>query len=217
MKSRNRAEKKMKFLMKKLELLNISYVSEESGHLSLLEKSDISSVSSTASSGTKDPEDKEPKTQIRNPTKCDIEATVEKTMCPIVSNLKNSVPQSATSNQSHCCPSTEETFSSSSKANSENSSELELSRNYDDSKKDDQSLKSSIEEKEISGENDRGQDNYTDNSLALVPINFPIASQKTEPPIVNASVKEILDALRQAREDLQRSMERRRMIKVGSR
>ncbi|KAA8518829.1 hypothetical protein F0562_016397 [Nyssa sinensis] len=83
--------------------------------------------------------------------------------------------------------------------------------------KDDRSLNSFIEEKEVNGENDGGQDNYIDNSLALVPVNLPIALQKTEPPIVNANVQEILDVLRHAREKLQRSMERRQLIKVGSR
>uniref|UniRef100_A0A5B6YJY3 Uncharacterized protein n=1 Tax=Davidia involucrata TaxID=16924 RepID=A0A5B6YJY3_DAVIN len=216
-KSRNRAEKKLKFIMKKLEFLNISYVSEESEHSSLLEKSDISSVSSTASSGKIKPEEKEPKTQFSNPTKCDIEDTMEKIECPIVSNLINSVPQSTTSNQSHHCPSIEETSSSTSKANSEKSSELELCPNHDDSKKDEQSLKSSIEEKQLDGGNDQDQEDYVNNSLALVPVDLPVASQKTEPLVVNASVKEVLDALRQARERIQSSMERRHMIKVGSR
>ncbi|KAH6807332.1 hypothetical protein C2S51_028440 [Perilla frutescens var. frutescens] len=49
-KSRNRAEKKLKFLMKKLEFMNISDESEYSG---LIDKTDISSISSTASSITK--------------------------------------------------------------------------------------------------------------------------------------------------------------------
>ncbi|KAA8516496.1 hypothetical protein F0562_016998 [Nyssa sinensis] len=215
-KSRNRAEKKLKFLIKKLEFLNISYVSEELEQSSLL-KSDISSVSSTASSGTKGPEDKEHKTLVTNPRKCDDEDTMEKTKSSLVSNLINSVSQSSSSNQSHYCPSIEKTSSTTSKANSEKSSELQSSQNFDDSKKDDQSLKSSIEEKQIDGGNDQDQEDYVDNSLALVPVDLPIATQKTEPPIVNARVKEVLDALRQAREKIQSSMERRHMIKVGSR
>lgn len=53
-KSRNRAEKKLKFLMKKLESMNISYVSDESEYSGLVDKSDISSISSTTSSRTKE-------------------------------------------------------------------------------------------------------------------------------------------------------------------
>ncbi|KAI3474037.1 hypothetical protein Pfo_028825 [Paulownia fortunei] len=58
-KSRNRAEKKLKFMMKRLESLNISYVTDESEHSGLLDKSDISSVSSRDSSSTKEPEKSE--------------------------------------------------------------------------------------------------------------------------------------------------------------
>ncbi|XP_059667748.1 uncharacterized protein LOC132313107 [Cornus florida] len=197
-KSRNKAEKKLKFLMKKLNSLNISYVSEESEHSSMFERSDMSSVSSTASSSTK-----EPKTQITSPTKCDNVGTIEKPNCPMVSNLKHS----------------EESLSSSaSEPNSDKYSKLESSRKYDDSKRDDQSFESSIEEKEINGENDGDQNSCVDNSLAIVPYDLPIESSRSiepESPIVNASVKDVLDALRHAREKIQSSMQRRHMIKVG--
>ncbi|KAL0409855.1 UNVERIFIED_CONTAM: hypothetical protein Slati_3575200 [Sesamum latifolium] len=55
-KSRNRAEKKLKFLMKRLQSMNIPYATDESEHSGLLDTTDISSASSLASSSTKQPE-----------------------------------------------------------------------------------------------------------------------------------------------------------------
>lgn len=57
-KSRDNAEKKLKFLIKKLESKNISYVSDESENSSFL-KSEISSLTSTACSSAKQSEDRE--------------------------------------------------------------------------------------------------------------------------------------------------------------
>lgn len=64
---------------------------------------------------------------------------------------------------------------------------------------------------------DQAQDDYVDNSLALVPVDLPMESRPPDPVIVNASVRDVLDALRNAREKLQLSMAiRSHMIKVGS-
>lgn len=71
-KSRNKAEKKLKYLMKKLESMNISYVSDESEHSSLFDKSEISSVTFS--------EDKEQSSQFQDSigsTKCSSEYLVE--------------------------------------------------------------------------------------------------------------------------------------------
>ncbi|CAK9164750.1 unnamed protein product [Ilex paraguariensis] len=136
-KSRNKAEKKLKFLTKKLESMNISYVCDESEHSSLFEKSEISHVISTASSSTKGPEDKEPITQITNSTQCDIEEPMEKTESPVpvvLKNLKYNVSPSSTSGQSYSSPSNEETLSFTNKADSENSNEVNSGQNYHDSK-----------------------------------------------------------------------------------
>lgn len=69
---------------------------------------------------------------------------------------------------------------------------------------------------EAGNERDKEED-YVDNSMAIVPVTFPKKSQKTnELKIMSGSVKEALDALRLARERIQNSMERRRpMIRVG--
>ena len=60
----------------------------------------------------------------------------------------------------------------------------------------------------------QAEDDFVDNSLALVKVDLPKESQPSDPIIVNASVKDVLEALRHAREKLQWSMERRKMIKA---
>ncbi|KAK3012965.1 hypothetical protein RJ639_009002 [Escallonia herrerae] len=220
MKSRKRAEKRLTSLMRKLESLNISYVSDESENLSFLDKSEISSVSSTASSSTKEQENKEPNTQSSLSNKCVNVEPVKKTESPKISeNLKHNVSQATFSSQTHSSLSSyEENSGSSGKAISEESDEIDSGQKYDDLKTDKDSLKSSVEDEKIEGEKDQDWDASVDNSLALVPVDIPLTAQKAiDPPIASASVREALDALRHAREKLLASMERRDTIKVGSR
>lgn len=137
MKSRNKAEKRLKSVMKKLQSLNIFYVSDESETSSFMEKNEISSISSTASSFTKqEKEDKEPHTEITNSTNCEIKEPLKKKIeSPLVSeNMKQIVPQTICSDQSHKYDSNEEDLGTSIY---ENSTELEASQNCHDSKTDD--------------------------------------------------------------------------------
>lgn len=107
-KSRNRAEKRLKSLIKKLDSMNMSYVfvvSDESSseQSSSMEKSEFSSVSSssTASSSSsssssypkppKDDKEQPINTQIRNSTKCEIEEPVKETESPLSEILKHNV------------------------------------------------------------------------------------------------------------------------------
>lgn len=53
-KSLNKAEKRLKFLKKKLESMNLSYVSGESENSSYVDHGEVSSIPSTAYSSTKD-------------------------------------------------------------------------------------------------------------------------------------------------------------------
>lgn len=70
-------------------------------------------------------------------------------------------------------------------------------------------------------ENSFDGDDQVDDSLALVPVTLPEAEPESKEPnakmtITSASVSEVLDALRHARENIQRSMEKRScMIRVG--
>lgn len=122
--------------MKKLESLNIFYVSDESETSSFMEKSEISSISSTASSFTKqEEEDKEPQTKITNSTKCEIKEPLKKKIeSPLVSeNMEQTVPQTVCSDQGHKYASNEEDLGTSIY---ENSTELEASQTCHDSKTD---------------------------------------------------------------------------------
>lgn len=58
-------------------------------------------------------------------------------------------------------------------------------------------------------------EDYVDNSLALVPVNVAAPTKSSELKIVNKSISEVLDALRHAREKIERSIDRRNMIRVG--
>lgn len=63
--------------------------------------------------------------------------------------------------------------------------------------------------------NDLDQDDNVDNSLALVPVDLPKPKQTIDPAVLDATVRDVLDSLRHAKEKLQNQMESRRMIKVG--
>ncbi|MFQ6660578.1 hypothetical protein Gotur_029048, partial [Gossypium turneri] len=81
------------------------------------------------------------------------------------------------------------------------------------------SLKAStMEINMMNGRNETSEDDeYVDNSLALVPLNLP--ETKVAPEInieVSKSMGEVLDNLRHARERIQNTMERRQMIRVGA-
>ncbi|KAM7526266.1 hypothetical protein LguiA_016168 [Lonicera macranthoides] len=97
MKSRNKAEKRMNLLMKKLGFLNISFASDESEHS--FEKGEVSSVSSTASSYTKQ-QDKKSNAQIANSRKCDIGELMKNTESPIVPRSSDRTSQTTASSQS---------------------------------------------------------------------------------------------------------------------
>lgn len=88
-KSRNRAEKRLKFLMKKLESINIAFVSDESESSSLTEGSEVSSASYTACSSSKDLEDnKMPKIQASFSSEGDSPETMENAKADNNENLE---------------------------------------------------------------------------------------------------------------------------------
>ncbi|PHU05420.1 hypothetical protein BC332_26242 [Capsicum chinense] len=187
-KSRNKAEKKLKYLMKKLESMNISYVSDESEHSSLFDKSEISSVTFS--------EDKEQSSQFQDSigsTKCSSEYLVEHSQEHISQENKDD------------------------DNNSKGGEVLGKSSELDFSNSDSNSSKVSVQEEEgKNGEDERDfQEDNVNNSLALVPIDLPKPKETIDPIVLDATVKEVLDALRHAKEKLQTRMERGRTIKVG--
>ncbi|KAK8483712.1 hypothetical protein V6N13_149008 [Hibiscus sabdariffa] len=178
-KLRNKAEKRLKLLKKKLESLKILPDLEESERSSSSESSAVSSLSSASSSGSKDPQE-------------------SASMSPItVPEISENVKENAPDTKSDTKESSYEKFSSKS---SSSSSSLEPSTT------------------EINTTNyEEDDEEYVDNSLALVPLEFPETKPAPEMHIVSKSVGEVLDSLRHARERIQSSMgrTRRQMIRVG--
>ncbi|XP_019158778.1 PREDICTED: uncharacterized protein LOC109155615 isoform X2 [Ipomoea nil] len=167
-KSRNRAEKRLKFLMKKLQSINVSFVSDESENSCFTEGSEVSSASYTICSSSNDLENKMPRIQ----TPCSSEGD-----------------------------------------DSPEPMENAKSDNNENTEADVTNLKTSAEEKEMS---DLDREENVDNSLALVPVDLPKPPKQTiDPAVLDATVRDVLDSLRHAKEKLQNQMERRRMIRVG--
>ncbi|CAA3015700.1 Hypothetical predicted protein [Olea europaea subsp. europaea] len=253
-KSRNRAERKLKSLMKKLESNNISYDSSESG---LLDRSDITSTSSLSSTDSSKSEDK----ICRNSQMKDFPiCSQENIKFPLgFDNLKRIDSQTSIAGENHgSSPVTAKNCSSSelgskqghhevegipcpalrvdlfpeagdpSCQSSGKSSELESNQNYNITSTDKLSVKPSAEEEvnqekgqdqENKQQNDEDEENHVDNSLALVQVEKLETKETIDPEVLDATVKEVLDALRHAKEQLQSSMDRKRkslkIIKVG--
>ncbi|KAJ6406644.1 hypothetical protein OIU84_010202 [Salix udensis] len=201
---------------KKLGSLEISPALERSEKLSSSDNSGFSSTSSTSNSGHKDPEE-----SVSKP----------RSIIPALSqDSKDNGSETTTSNQNACTvldsieesTGTRDTQDSNSEHNlkdySLDKSSHESMACSQDSKADDQSsssVKASVEEMEANAGIESDNENYADNSLALVPMSLPASTKKSELKILNRSVLEVLDALRQAREQIQSSMESRHMIRVG--
>lgn len=63
---------------------------------------------------------------------------------------------------------------------------------------------------------ENGHLDYVDNTLALVPVGMPATCYtSTESKPLSESVRQVLDALRNIRENLQSSMEKRSIIRAG--
>ncbi|KAJ0704668.1 hypothetical protein HanPI659440_Chr14g0565151 [Helianthus annuus] len=171
--SRNKAEKRLRFLMKKLDSLNISYVSSDKYSSSISEKSEISSVSSSKSqpdqSSQKDGDEYDVQKKDNNGSRS-------------FGMRDNDVNVERDQGRYH---------------NVDNPMALIV-----------------VEEKSItSPRNHEHDDDICDNSMALVAVNSTMKEENKDCPISNGNVKDVLDALRYARECLQTSMDMRRHMK----
>lgn len=199
--SRNKAEKKLKFLIKKLESKNIYYnVSDDNKVVNSQDNECQESVGSAKSSYENVGNNCSSLCCLDShkmlPHSCQIfqKYTIfeelnkySETLLKNSSNIASSQDNENASGKEHCAKSREFEFSIS----------------------DGNSLKSSIEEEE------KNEGNQVDNSLALVPMENPKTKQNIDPIVLDATVREVLDALRHAREKLQTQMERRQMIKAS--
>ncbi|KAJ9540255.1 hypothetical protein OSB04_026761, partial [Centaurea solstitialis] len=202
-KSRNRAEKRLKFLMKKLESLNISSHVSGDESSSFSEKSEISSVSSSSQ-----------KTQFRNTSRCITDG--KRPSCPSQEESMGSVDESISGNSNENVTQKDDEDD-----DNNGSKSLVTMNNVEDERHDkdiDYNVDNSmalvmIEEATIlTLGNDKNHDDNFDNSMALVVVDNVVKEEKQDVPISNGNVKDALDALRYARESLQRSMETRQHL-----
>ncbi|KAM3217442.1 putative protein isoform X1 [Capsicum annuum] len=208
-KSRNKAEKKLKFLIKKLESNNILYsISDEISLINSQDRECQESVGSTKSSYENvgnncsdlccSDSPKMLSCSCRNLKKCTAFEGFD-THSEIL--LKNS--SNIASAEEHCAKSSELEFS---KSDGNRRSQVQVLKTTSDRNA---RLKSSVKMEEQ-------VDFQADNSLALVPMDQPKKIKQTIDPIVlDDTVREVLDALRHAKEKLQTQMERRKMIKAS--
>ncbi|GMH23104.1 hypothetical protein Nepgr_024947 [Nepenthes gracilis] len=207
-----KAEKKLNFLKRKLESLNISYISEESEPLTSAENCESSFISSSSSDGSKDPKEGESEIQTTDSMKFRFSGQAEKTNSPILSqNLEHKFQDTGDGNPSLEDPSYENLKLIRKSADSKTVSmsiegpcceNLKSNKKSADSEVDKSgSLKSStmaMENYEHNFENDMA-DHCVDNSTALVPVSLPKGSEippKTELKITIESVTEVLDRLK---------------------
>ncbi|XP_060174543.1 uncharacterized protein LOC132605401 isoform X1 [Lycium barbarum] len=204
--SRNKAEKKLKYFMKKLESMNISYVSDESEYSSLLDKSEISSVTSTTASSTKKIcEGEEQNSQFKGSVGSEFQDSIGSRKCSSENyiNLEQNALQMII-------------FSKDDDSHSKGDQLLGKSSEIEFSKSDGNSSKSSSQEEGKIGEDERDlQEDNVNNSLTLFTVDLPKQKETIDPIVLDTTVREVLDALRHAKEKLQTQMERGRTIKVG--
>ncbi|KAK4377669.1 hypothetical protein RND71_003965 [Anisodus tanguticus] len=204
--SRNKAEKKLKYFMKKLESMNISYVSDESEQSNLLDKSEISCVTSTTTSiNTKVSEDKEQNSQFKGSVGSEFQDSIGSTKCS--SEYSINLEQNAL----HMT-----IFSKDYDSHSRGEENVGKSSEFEFTTSDANSSKSLSQEEGENGEDEMNlQKDDVNNSLALVPVDLSKPKERIDPIVLDATIREVLDALRHAKERLQSRMERGRTIKVG--
>nr|XP_043634787.1 uncharacterized protein LOC122605895 [Erigeron canadensis] len=210
-KSRNKAEKRLNFLMKKLESLNISYVNANSADdyescSSVSEKGEISSVSSSCISSQHQMELQFQKAHLKN--------SGEKINCheAIAQNSNENVifPTSQKDGDKDDLEKADYNGSNSlvTKDNiGHEGSDQEADDNVDNS----MALVEIKEDTITTPRNEEDHNDSIDNSMVLVVVDSMVPKEeKHDVPICNGNVKDVLDALRYARESLQASIEMRR-------
>ncbi|GFQ00908.1 hypothetical protein PHJA_002234700 [Phtheirospermum japonicum] len=234
-KSRNRAEKRLKLLFKKLESKNISHVSDGSEYSGLVDKSDISSPSSTNSLGTQDSK-QNCKSEQGSENNLHQNNNLQKVIFSLSDDNSSTIEVSSSGSagfkgQEYCEMGqidlsdnfaqnfiVENFLFSEGDANSEKSDHLGFDQNCDDSKIDEQSdicyhrFRFSTEDG-FNKEKDEDEDDVMsrmDESMALVVVDTLQKNRAIDPEVLDSAVKEVLDALKRAKEQLQSSMEKRR-------
>ncbi|KAI3809390.1 hypothetical protein L1987_25362 [Smallanthus sonchifolius] len=222
-KSRNKAEKRLKFLMKKLDSLNISYSyisADESSSFS--EKSEISSVSSSKSQHQMELMQKP---QLNNISKCvtDIDTCGKRHICPSREHSLGSLDEAISENVIQSGPKDggeddlKKEDDNGSKCYTTKNNNYNEEHNQDTYHNVDNSMALVVVEKKltITPRNDEDQEYTFDTSMALVVVDSKVKEENQDVSISNGNVKDVLDALRYARESLQTSMDMRRHMETN--
>lgn len=208
---RERAERRLRKLNKKLQSLKLFSTSEESEQLSSLENSASFCGSPAGSFASRDSEASETKILTTNPSLSEIAMqSVSEPSAPMDKghDSHGSASDNYTRDSNSDCSFLEN--SNSLDLNNDDSSSTSRSSSKDFSSQDsknDECRQSSLSSKSSVTECEDDDRDYIDNSLALVPVNFPVTTKEArEVKPVHESVTEALDALRHAREKLLCSM-----------
>ncbi|KAH1039461.1 hypothetical protein J1N35_041204 [Gossypium stocksii] len=187
-KLRNKAEKRFKLLKKKLESLESLKILPNLDESEKSSSSESSTVSSVSSASSSG-------TQHPHDAVPEISKNVEENASDTNPSIKSF---EICSNEENSTPPPGTSTKSDTSCSSLKASKMEINM--------------------MNGRNETSEDDeYVDNSLALVPLNLP--ETKVAPEInieVSKSIGEVLDNLRHARERIQSTMERRQMIRVGA-
>ncbi|KAL8210526.1 hypothetical protein R6Q57_004963 [Mikania cordata] len=205
-KSRNKAVKKLKFLMKKLDSLKTSYVSADEAS-SFSEKSKISSVLSSKSQHQIELQKAQISKRQNCPSSEDSSGSLDET---ISVNFNESLIQYGTKDGAEDDSNKED--NNGSKYHSTKNNNYKEESNQDIDQDVDNSMALVMVEKigTLTPRNDKDQEDIFDNSMALVVVDSMVKEYNQDVSISNESVKDVLDALRYARESLQTSMDMRR-------
>ncbi|KAD5961773.1 hypothetical protein E3N88_13246 [Mikania micrantha] len=205
-KSRNKAVKKLKFLMKKLDSLKSSYVSADETS-SFSEKSKISSVSSSKSQQQIELQKDQISKRQNCPSPEDNLGSLDDT---IFVNFNENLIQSGTKDGGEDDSKKEDNNGSKYHSTKNNNYKEESNQDIDEDV--DNSMALVMVEKigTLTPRNDEDQEDTFDTSMALVVVDSMVKEYNQDVSISNESVKDVLDALRYARESLQTSMDMRR-------
>ncbi|KAG5002928.1 hypothetical protein JHK82_026945 [Glycine max] len=212
-KLRDKAERRLKLLKKKVGSFSMPSKSWQLEHSDSSEKCENSCGSSSISSLSKHSEANGIKHDAKIPA------------LPENVDHSDNVSEASTLIQTHNSPSSTKDCDSQNTDNFSTNSEqgcsspqiLRQNPNLSSGNlKNDESRLSTLSSRSSVTENESHHADFYDNSLALVPVTVTATSQATNnPKPINVSVFEALDALRHARERLQSSMRTRQMIHVG--
>ncbi|KAL1541246.1 hypothetical protein AAHA92_25494 [Salvia divinorum] len=223
-KSRNKAEKRLKFLMKKLESMKSSHCSDESEY-----------ISSNPCSITKEEQELKEEKDLIDTQNCSFNLSDDSSIAEGASiscaiEFKGRIVEQRNDTFEDSSSAASEKWSSNMDQGSIRSSADEGIKQsnglFENSLSSASDQHSSLNMDQQSGvcchsfrscADEQGQDynSQVDDSMALVVVDMSQRTHRIDPEALDASVREVLDTLRRAKEELQSSMVRRRMKMIG--